>query len=413
MEFYVVILAGGHSNRFWPLEEKNLFEFFDTPLIIYQIKRYSLFFRRANFKPHFIIVSNENNYPLIKQNLQRYNLEKLQIVIQTLPDQSGAIISALKKTTRALPILVINSNDIFSETLITDFIKQIRINKNDVILAATKVKSYFPGGYLVMNKQGKIKAIVEKPNPDFVPDKYDLFRFVFDYFPDTKCLAEVWEKQNQGLSYEDVINVLIGENGAKLVLNDLPFTSLKYPWHVLEAMKIFLNNIKNSVVKTQELDSTTQIIGKVFISEGVRIGSFTKIVGPVFIGKNTIIGDHCLIREAHIGSDCLIGAHNEVARSYLANKVMLHSNYVGDSVLSEETMLGAGAITANWRFDKEMVKSAVKGESNKIKTGFYKLGIITGKKVKIGSGACLMPGVKVSKNSVVFPNETVYKDITK
>ena len=409
MELYVVLLAGGQSSRFWPLEEKNLFTFFSTPLIVYQVKRYSLFFKREKFQPHFIIVCNENNYGLIKKELTSFKLTTPQLVIQTLPDQSGAIISALKKTIKNLPILIVNNNDIFSETLITDFLKQIQAN--DLILTATKVKSYFPGGYLVRDEQGKIKTIVEKPDSNLVPQPYNLFRFVFDYFSDKQALAKALDKQD--LSYEEAINSLLTRYETALVLNDLPFTSLKYPWHVLEATQIFLNNIKNSVVKTQEFDSSTQIVGNVFINEGVKIGSYTKIVGPTYIGKNTIIGDNCLVRNSHIGENCLIGAHSEVARSYLGNQVLLHRNYIGDSVLSEQTSFGANAVTANYRFDEQKIQSIAKGEAEKVNTNLYKFGTITGSKVKVGVGACLMPGVKIQKNSLVSPNETLYKDITK
>ena len=90
---------------------------------------------------------------------------------------------------------------------------------------------------------------------------------------------------------------------------------------------------------------------------------------------------------------------------------MLHRNYVGDSVLSENTSFGANSVTANWRFDEQIIKSVVEG--NKTETGFYKLGAITGSGVKVGVSTSLMPGVKIKKNTVVSPAQTVYKDITK
>lgn len=409
MEFYVVLLAGGQSSRFWPLEEKNLFEFFGVPLLVYQIKRYSHFFSRTQHKPRFIVVSNQNNYDLITKHLQSYKIGNLQVVIQTLPDQAGAIISALNKASKPLPLLVINSNDIFNEVLIVNFLKQLEANK--IMLTGSKVNSYLPGGYLLQNKQGGIKTIVEKPQPETVPSQYNLFRFVLDYFPNQNLLASILKNNQDNLGYEDAINLLLLKSPAKLVLNDLDFAILKYPWHILKATKIFLNSLKENIVKTQELDKTAQIIGKVFISEGVKIGSFTKIVGPVYIGKNTVIGDYCLVRQSHLGSGCLIGAGSEVTRSYLGNKVMLHRNYVGDSILSHETRMGANAITANWRFNEHNVKSFVKQTGQEVDTELNKLGLITGEKVKIGVGCCLMPGVKIRKAAIVFPNETVYKDI--
>lgn len=407
MELNVVILAGGQSTRFWPLEEKNLFEFFGTPLIIYQIKRYSLFLKRNQITPNFVVVTNETNYETIKAHLVEFQLDKLQLVTQTLPNQSGAIAAALTKTKKNAPLLIINSNDIFSEILITDLLK--KINGSQIVLTATEVKSYFPGGYLVKNNKGFISKIVEKPPQNTVPNQYNLFRFVLDFFPNKKMLEDVLNNNNQNLGYEDAINQLLAHHKAGMVINDQPFTSLKYPWHVLSATNIFLNTIKESTVNTEELDPTSQIVGKVFIAPNVKIGSFTKIIGPCYIGKNSIIGDHCLIRHSHIGQNCLIGANSEVARSYLGNNVKLHRNYIGDSILADDVSFGGQAITANWRFDEQTIKSMINNE--KIDSNLFKLGCIAGSKVKVGVNTSIMPGVKIAKNSVVHPNTTVFNDI--
>ena len=180
MELNVIILAGGHSTRFWPLEEKNLFEFFGTPLFVYQIKRYSLFLKRNHINPHFIVVSNETNFEQIKRHLKNYDLAKVQVVNQALPNQSGAVSAGISKIQKNSPLLIANSNDIFSETLINDLLK--RIKDKQIILTASQVKSYFPGGYLVKDKSGFVREIIEKPDQASVPSKYNLFRFVLDFF---------------------------------------------------------------------------------------------------------------------------------------------------------------------------------------------------------------------------------------
>lgn len=408
MKLNVIILAGGQSTRFWPLEEKNLFEFFGTPLVAYQIRRYSVFFKRMNFVPHFVVVTNEANHNLIKAKLEKNNFKDITLITQTLPDQSGAVIAALKKLPKNEPILVVNSNDIFSETLINDLLKRVKESK--LILTARQVKSYFPGGYLVRDNSGRIERIVEKPQSNTVPAQYNLFKFVFDYFAKKESLESIFDQYSaKNLSYEDALNLLLKNEEADLILNDQPFTSLKYPWHILEATSIFLNTIKESIVKTQDIDSTAQIVGKVFLSEGVKIGAFTKIVGPVFIGKNTVVGDHVLIRDSHIGQNCLIGAHTEVARSYIGNQVLLHRNYIGDSVLSDESSFGANAVTANWRFDQGIIKSTVRDE--RIETSLDKLGAIVGSQAKIGVSVSLMPGVKINKKSQLNPGQVIFKDV--
>ena len=131
------------------------------------------------------------------------------------------------------------------------------------------------------------------------------------------------------------------------------------------------------------------------------IGDFVKISGPVFIGDNSIIGDYSLIRESQIGEDCLIGSYSEIARSSIGNKVFLHRNYVGDSVLADKAMMGAQAVTANLRFDGETVKE----------TNLSKLGAVIGEESKIGVNATLTPGVKIGKKTWINSGEVVNQDV--
>lgn len=254
-----------------------------------------------------------------------------------------------------------------------------------------------------------VHKIWEKPPEKEVPQNLSLFRFVFDFFPSPKQLLDVMPKVSDTESYEDAINALLAVQKAEYTVYLGEFTSLKYPWHVLSAMDLFLANIKENTIKTTEIDSTAQIIGPVYIEEGVKIGSYAKIVGPAFIGKKTIVADFSLIRSSHIGEECVIGSFTEVARSYLENRVLLHRNYIGDSVLSSGVSCGAGAITANWRFDHETVRSPIKGEL--VNSYRNKLGIIVGANTAIGVGVYTMPGVKIEKKSHILPNTTVTKDI--
>jgi bifunctional UDP-N-acetylglucosamine pyrophosphorylase/glucosamine-1-phosphate N-acetyltransferase len=175
-------------------------------------------------------------------------------------------------------------------------------------------------------------------------------------------------------------------------------------------MKSYLLEINKSYFsKSAKISKKAKILGPVIIDENVVVGDFVKILGPVYIGKNSIIGDYSLIRESHINDDCLIGSYSEIARSYIGNKVFLHRNYVGDSVLDDKVMMGAQAVTANLRFDGETINSYVMDE--KIDTNFYKLGTIIGKESKIGVNTTIFPGVKIGKKTWVAPKEAIRYDL--
>jgi bifunctional UDP-N-acetylglucosamine pyrophosphorylase/glucosamine-1-phosphate N-acetyltransferase len=98
-----------------------------------------------------------------------------------------------------------------------------------------------------------------------------------------------------------------------------------------------------------------------------------------------------------------------LARSYIGNNVFLHRNYIGDSVLDNDVMFGAQAVTGNLKFDGGKVLSAVNGE--RIDTNLNKMGAIVGKLSKIGVNTAVLPGVKIGKKTWVGPREIVRYDL--
>jgi bifunctional UDP-N-acetylglucosamine pyrophosphorylase/glucosamine-1-phosphate N-acetyltransferase len=79
-------------------------------------------------------------------------------------------------------------------------------------------------------------------------------------------------------------------------------------------------------------------------------------------------------------------------------------------VLGENCNLGAGTITANYRFDARTVKMVVKDAV--VDSGRTKLGAILGDNVKTGINALLMPGVKVGNDSWIGPNVVLERDLS-
>lgn len=400
----VLVLAGGDSTRFWPLEDKNLFYFLGKPLILHHLEKIS------KYTENIIIVANQKNSLTIKRIID--NLEKknnYQVVIQKNELGQGGAILSVKNFIKG-ETLIINASDLYDFSII-EKIFQTPYEKEMMIFFGKKILEYFPGGYFKFNQEGEILKIIEKPGKENMPS--NILKLVIDYFSDIDFLIKELEKvssKNDDIYEQALNNLLKTKIKRKYFLYQGYFEALKYPWHVLSMMKYFLSTIKKSYIsKTAVISDKSFIIGPVFIDDEVRIGDFVKIVGPCYIGENTVISDYSLIRESHIGKDCLIGSYSEIARSYIGNKVFLHRNYVGDSVLDDEMMMGAQALTANLRFDGETVSSYV--NDKKIDTSLSKFGTIIGKEAKIGVNAIIFPGVKIGKKTWVAPGEKVSFDI--
>lgn len=390
----VILLAGGKSTRFWPLSDKNLLPFFGKPLIVHQIEK----IQKAGFKDIYIVVN--------KENINEAKKFCDNCIFQKGEGLEAAVISGLEGMEG--PVIIINSDDIFPRELLEKAKKFITEKKPKNFLTATKVKEYFPGGYLELIGN-KVKEIIEKPGADKMPSQY--FRFVLDYFSDCKSIKEELKKLDNQEDYELAINNLINKGEEFDILEySGNWTSLKYPWHVLDATKIILDDIKDREIdKSANIDKTAIIIGPVIIESNAKIFEHAKIVGPCYIGKNVIIGNNAIVRESIIEEGCVLGFSTDVARSYIGKNCWLHSNYVGDSVLEENIGMGAGANLANFRLDEKEIFSIVKEE--KINTGKLKLGSIIGKNVRIGINASLMPGVKIGKDTFIGGGVIIEKDI--
>ncbi|PIP63421.1 hypothetical protein CO165_02630 [Candidatus Roizmanbacteria bacterium CG_4_9_14_3_um_filter_33_18] len=400
----ILLLAGGDSTRFWPLENKLFLSFLGKPLILYQIEEL------LKYGELVTVVANKSNATTVKRLVENNNIESVQIIIQKddYSGMAGAVFS-IKNHIKG-EVLIINGSDLIDHSIILKLMPLID-QENKLIMVGKQFNEYFSGGYFKFDDEKKIIGIIEKPDKDKRPSS--TVKLVFDYFADIKDLLKYFSqaKTQKDDLYEAIIN--------KMLLDDLKHThliydsywyGLKYPWQVLPMMRNFLILLKGQKISTSaEISEKALIIGPVVIGENVKVGAFCKIVGPTFIGDNTIVGDYSMIRESQIGEDSLVGSFSEVARSYVGNNVFLHRNYIGDSVLDNDVMFGAQAVTGNLKFDGEKILSEV--NEKRIDTNMNKLGAIVGKLSKIGVNATIFPGVKVGKKSWVGPGEKVKYDV--
>lgn len=394
----IIVLAGGDGTRFWPLQKKDLFFFMGRPLICYLLDGISQYGEKIT------VVINPN----YRNDIVQWLNKDIQLIDQQNNlGMAGAVLSC--KGLVEGDVLIINADDIIDFSYIEKLLNRIEKEKLDSAFLAKKMLTYFPGGYLRF-ENNRLVEIIEKPDPKKLPS--NLVSLVFDYFSDFKLIIEALEsvKSDQDDKFEQAKNTIIKKipNIDYLEFDDFWYT-LKYPWHVLTMKDYFLKKIKSYRGKNVHIDKTALIEGDVYLEDGVKIMNHAKVVGPCYIGKNTIIGSYAMVIESMIEEDAVIGGYSEVTRSYLGKKVMLHRNYVGDSVLSDEVMMGAQAVTANFRFDKETIKSII--GQNKIDSNLHKFGAIIGRGSKIGVNCTILPGIKIGKNTFIAPHHSISEDV--
>jgi bifunctional UDP-N-acetylglucosamine pyrophosphorylase/glucosamine-1-phosphate N-acetyltransferase len=269
-------------------------------------------------------------------------------------------------------------------------------------LLGKKVDSYFPGGYLEIDDAGFIQNIVEKPGQGNEPS--DMVNLVVHYHGNAGKLAEYLEKVSS--SQDDLYEVALASmmnDGVKFkaVKYDGFWQPVKFPWHVQKVFNFLFENAEKTVSDTAKISENAVINGDVIIADGVKIFDGAVVNGPVYIGENSVIATNALVRDSHVGKDCVIGFSTEVARSFLGNDVWTHSNYIGDSVIGNNVSFGAGSITGNLRLDEGKI-----GDS-----GQNKLGLISGDDIRVGVNTSFMPGVKIGSATFVGAGIVVAEDI--
>ena len=175
------------------------------------------------------------------------------------------------------------------------------------------------------------------------------------------------------------------------------FDKVKYAWEIIPKIK----DIIGRIIESGDEGYTTLTEG-VLIGKNVNIAETATIIPPVIIGDDAEIRPGAYIRgDVYIGDGCVVGNSTELKNCILLNRVQVpHYNYVGDSILGNNSHLGAGAICSNFRSDG---KNVVVHAEKDYETNLRKFGAILGDRAEVGCGSVLNPGTVIGKRTHVYP----------
>jgi bifunctional N-acetylglucosamine-1-phosphate-uridyltransferase/glucosamine-1-phosphate-acetyltransferase GlmU-like protein len=174
------------------------------------------------------------------------------------------------------------------------------------------------------------------------------------------------------------------------------------PWEWIGNIAKALDSLKIPEC-TGDVSMRNHVASHVFIHPTATIGPFATILGPAHIGAHTEIRPGAFVREnCIVGERCVIGNGCEI-KNVLAfdGTKIAHFNYVGDSILGNDSHLGAGAILSNLRFDELEVVFRLR--KAKYPTHLRKFGAILGDNAQIGCNGVLQPGTILGRGAVVYP----------
>jgi len=394
-----LLLVAGRSRRFWPLAEKSLVPIAGKTLLAHQIERL-----RAGGCRDIILVNGKHNlretrrlFPGIR-TIEQKDLEK---------GMQGALLSALPKIKG--PVMIVGGNDVVEPEAYAALLKAASRKGVDGAILAQKVRRYFPGGYLTVQR-GRVTDIVEKPGEGNEPSK--LVNIVAHVHNEpASLLAELRRaSSHRDDGYERALARVFKEKRYVAVPYTGIWQAVKYPWHLLNLLPLFLNEITAPrIAKSARIHETAVVEGNVVIEEGVRILPHAAVVGPCVIGRDSIVGNGALVRGSSVGERCVVGFGSEVKGSILMDDVWTHMTYIGDSVIGSNVSFGGGCVTGNFRLDEGEIASRVGGES--VGTGLAKFGTVIGAHTRLGIQVGTNPGVKIGGGSFVAGGTFVTEDV--
>ncbi len=399
-----VVLAAGKGERLRPLTDdrpKVVLKVANRPVIEYVLENLD------PFVDEFILIVRYKKEKVMETLGDEFNGKPITYVDQLPGEGTAKAIESAREHVGDEEFIVANGDIYFEVEGIKDLLSVFRREGAD---AAVLVKHFDDLRHFgrVDVEGTRVTGVTEKPEAGGGYANLGLYIFkpgVFEFIEKT-ALSSRGEYE-----ITDTLNLML-EAGRKVVyaVYSSYWNDIGRPWNLLELNEYLLKNkLRHEIRGTVEEGAT--LIPPVEVGEGTVVRSGSYIIGPVKIGRNSLIGPNCLIRPyTSIGDNCHIGNAVEVKNSIIMDHSNApHLNYVGDSIIGENTNLGAGTITANLRHDRGNIKVEIKGRLED--SGRHKLGAIIGHGVKVGINVSIYPGRKIGSGSFIGPGVVVDRNV--
>ena len=393
-----VLMVAGKSTRTYPLtltRPKPLLPIMNRPLI-----RHSLDQLVGLFDEVILITGYRKE--MIEAELGS-NYRGMHIIYQEQKEQLGTGHAVLQAKPHIKDKFVaMNGDDLFSRIDLEELISF------DYAALAKRVDNPELYGVFGTDGHNRVKTLVEKPK-EFIGDLVNIGCYVLQ--PEFFHELEETPLSERG---EIEITSAIASTALKNDVYALPIRDFWLPtgfaWDLLAHQEFLMKSMTESnVLGTVEKGAVLK--GAVQVGKGSVIKSGAYVEGPAVFGDNCTIGPNCYIRSStSIGDNCVIGASVEVKNSIImADTRMQHLSYLGDSVVGQGCILGAGTITAHPRHDGAHVHSVIKGRL--VDSKREKLGAILSDGVHTGIRTAIYPGRKVWPGMETRPGDIVQQDL--
>jgi len=394
-----VILAGGESSRFWPLNEKHksLFKILGKPLLWYTV--FGLL--RSGIKD-IIIVQNDKR--IVEKEIKKF-FPFLKFVVQKKPLGTG---DAVLKAERFLkePFFVLNAERV-DNFLFLPKIKEVFKKKGGIVLLGCLTEKPWEFGVFKL-KGDKILDVIEKPKKGTEPSRWQttgLYFFSLDF------LSYLKKVPCHPYSLMQAISLYAKEKEAFLVKTLKKMFFLKYPWDPFYYLDfIFSHYFKEKISPNVFISKKARIEGKIFAEKNCKILDQVFLKGFCYLGENSFL-DQGLVLEGKNSFEMrnFIGSGSQIINSIFQENCRVQSSFVSYSILAENCQLAKNVVLNPKARAKKNFFAIVKGKKEEIL--FKKFGCAIGKNSLLADNVFVEKGVLIGSNVKINSFKRVKENI--
>ncbi len=392
-----VLLAAGESSRMRPLTNhghKSMIKLLGKPLIEHTI----VALKSKDIKDIIIVVSPDSTVESYLGNGSKLGVSIKYVNQETAEGVGNALLSA--KDLLEDKFLLMNAYHMEAGEFVDELLEK---NRFDSVLLVKNREDASEYG-LIDTDGDRVIEVTEKPKDASGLCIIGIYLLSKNFIP---VLENTPEEHYQ---FEAALNAYAKEKEVGYVETDKETLVLKYPWHLLSIKNYLLANIKSHRGQNVDIKDGSQIIGEVYLDDGVTVLEGAVIKGPAYIGKNSYVGSNALLRDGvDLEEGAAAGSYMELKNVIVGPGSKTHSGFIGDSILGESIKCGGAVTTTNVRLDRANIKSKVKGEE--VDTGLRHFGCVIGSGTVLGGSVTIMPGIIIGENCVIGPSTTVLSNV--
>jgi bifunctional UDP-N-acetylglucosamine pyrophosphorylase / glucosamine-1-phosphate N-acetyltransferase len=330
-----------------------------------------------------------------------------EVTVQQQPLGTGDAVRAAREALRdhAGDVLVLNGDvpGLAPETLdaLLETHRSERAAGTVLAFEPEDVRSY---GRIVREGDGRLARIVEAK--DASPDELALREvnsgiYVFAGDKLWPLLDRLEPKNAQGELYlTDTVGMLVAD-GERVAVHTAPVAWEVEGINTRVELAFVAGKLRDRINEAHMLNgvtivdpASTWIEAGVEIEQDVTIHPFTVVRGDVRIATGAELGPFAYVRPGtSLGARGKIGTFVEVKNSRIGARTKVpHLSYIGDAEIGDDTNIGAGAVTANFKHQAGLPKARTTIGSN-VRTGINN---VFDAPVSIGDDAWIAPGAVIT-----------------